>query len=368
MSSFFEIENKKGKARLGKCSTAHGVFKTPCFIPDATLGAVKTLSIEDLHSINMQIVLGNTYHLMIRPGMEVLEKSLGLHKFMNWDGPILTDSGGFQVFSLGKIRKITEEGATFRDHLSGNQIILTPEKSIQMQKAIGSDIMMVLDECVSSDSSYVYFKESIDLTYRWAKRSLAEARNGKVVNNPDQKVFGIVQGGKYDDLREYSLSKITSLDFDGFAIGGVSVGESREDKFKVMNLIGDKLPEDKPRYLMGLGYPDEIIEGVKSGIDIFDCVIPTRNARHGQIFCNLKFKSLDDYSYDVINIRNAKYKFDFSPLDETCDCYTCRNHTKAYLRHLKSVSDILGMKLLTLHNLKFYMKLMEEIRKYLAVI
>ncbi len=359
----FELVKKNGNARLGKLITAHGVVNTPCFIPDATLAAVKTLSISDLHDINMEIILGNTYHLIIRPGMEIINNAGGLHKFMNWNGPILTDSGGFQVFSLGKIRKITEEGATFRDHLSGNKITLTPEKSIQIQKILGSDIMMTLDECVDANRDYKYFKKSVDMTLRWEERGLKEARNGKIGNNSGQQIFGIIQGGKFEDLRRYSLLKTTQMDFDGFAIGGVSVGESREDKYNVLSWIAPLMPADKPRYLMGLGYPEEIIEGVKRGIDIFDCVIPTRNARHGQLFTNLQLNSFEDYKYDILKIKNSKYKNDFSLVDETCDCYTCKNHTKAYLHHLLNINEILGMRLMTLHNLRFYMRLMERCRE-----
>ena len=359
----FELIKTNGNARLGKLITAHGVVNTPCFIPDATLAAVKTLSIEDLHNINMEIILGNTYHLMIRPGMDIINKAGGLHKFMNWNSPILTDSGGFQVFSLGKIRKITEDGATFRDHLSGNKVTLTPEKSIQIQKILGSDIMMTLDECVDANRDYKYFKKSVDMTLRWEERSLKEARNGIVGNNPNQQIFGIIQGGKFEDLRRYSLEKTIQMDFDGFAIGGVSVGETREDKYRVLSWVAPLMPENKPRYLMGLGYPEEIIEGIKCGVDIFDCVIPTRNARHGQLFVGLKINSLDDYKYDVLKIKNSKYKNDFSPIDETCDCYTCRNHTKAYVHHLLNVNEILGMRLMTLHNLRFYMRLMEKCRE-----
>ncbi len=362
----FELIKTKGNARLGKLITYHGIVNTPCFIPDGTLGVVKSLSIPDLHDINMEIILGNTYHLMIRPGMEIINEAGGLHKFMNWDGPILTDSGGFQVFSLGKIRKITEEGATFRDHLSGNKFMLTPEKSIQIQKTLGSDIMMTLDECVDASKDYKYFKRSVDRTLRWEERSLKEARNGAVGNNPEQQIFGIIQGGKYEDLRRYSLEKTTQMDFDGFAIGGVSVGESREDKYNVLRWVTPLMPADKPRYLMGLGYPEEIVEGVKQGVDIFDCVIPTRNARHGQLFVNLKLNSLDDFSYDVLKLRNSQYKHDFTPIDSDCDCYTCKNHTKAYLHHLLSVNEILGMRLMTLHNLRFYMRLMEKCREYIA--
>jgi len=361
----FEVLNTKGFARFGKLYTDHGIVETPCFIPDGTLGVVKTLSVADLHSIDMNMILGNTYHLMIKPGIEILEKSGGLHKFMNWDKPILTDSGGFQVFSLSKIRKITEEGAMFRNHLNGNKILLTPEKSIQMQKIIGSDIAMVLDECVDANRDYKYFRKSIDLTLRWAERSKKEFERIDTITGKKQQLFGIIQGGPFEDLRINSLNGLKNIGFDGYAIGGVSVGENRDDKYKVIRVLADLIPSDKPRYLMGLGMPEEIIEGVKNGVDIFDCVIPTRNARHGHLFTNFKMNSLDDFSYDIIRIKNAKYKDDFTPLDENCSCYTCKTYTKAYLHHLLNVNEILGMRLMSLHNLRFYLNMMEEIRRVL---
>lgn len=361
----FEILKSQGFARYGKLYTDHGIVETPCFIPDGTLGVVKTLSVDDLHSINMNMILGNTYHLMVRPGMDILEKAGGLHQFMHWDKPILTDSGGFQVFSLSKIRKMTEEGAVFRNHLNGDKILLTPEKSIQMQKIIGSDIAMVLDECVDANRDYKYFKKSIDLTLRWAERSKKEFERINTITGKKQQLFGIIQGGPFEDLRINSLSGLKNIGFDGYAIGGVSVGENRDDKYKVIRVLADLIPFDKPRYLMGLGMPEEIIEGVKNGVDIFDCVIPTRNARHGHLFTNFKMNSLDDFSYDIIRIKNAKYKDDFTPLDENCSCYTCKTYTKAYLHHLLNVNEILGMRLMSLHNLRFYLNMMEEIRRVL---
>ena len=362
----FEVLKSNGFSRLGKLYTDHGTINTPCFIPDATLGVVKTLSVDDLNDINMQIILGNTYHLMLRPGMEVMEKAGGLHKFMNWDKPILTDSGGFQVFSLAKIRKITEEGASFRNHINGDKILLTPELSMKIQKTIGSDIAMVLDECVSAEKSYKYFKKSVDLSLRWAERSKREFEKLKTITGKKQQLFGIIQGGSYEDLRRYSLEGLLKIGFDGYAIGGVSVGEDREDKYKVMRVLADLLPYDKPRYLMGLGMPEEIIEGVRNGVDIFDCVIPTRNARHGHLFCNLKFENFEKNSYDVVRIRNSKYKYDFSPLDKKCSCYTCKNYTRAYLYHLLNVNEILGLRLMSLHNLNFYLNLMKEIRDFIS--
>ncbi len=361
----FEILKSQGFARYGKLYTDHGIVETPCFIPDGTLGVVKTLSVDDLHSINMNMILGNTYHLMVRPGMDILKKAGGLHQFMHWDKPILTDSGGFQVFSLSKIRKMTEEGAVFRNHLNGDKILLTPEKSIQMQKIIGSDIAMVLDECVDANRDYKYFKKSIDLTLRWAERSKKEFERINTITGKKQQLFGIIQGGPFEDLRINSLSGLKNIGFDGYAIGGVSVGENRDDKYKVIRVLADLIPFDKPRYLMGLGMPEEIIEGVKNGVDIFDCVIPTRNARHGHLFTNFKMNSLDDFSYDIIRIKNAKYKDDFTPLDENCSCYTCKTYTKAYLHHLLNVNEILGMRLMSLHNLRFYLNMMEEIRRVL---
>ncbi|HOC96600.1 MAG TPA: tRNA guanosine(34) transglycosylase Tgt, partial [bacterium] len=351
--------------RYGKLYTDHGIVETPCFIPDGTLGVVKTLSVDDLHSINMNMILGNTYHLMVRPGMDILKKAGGLHQFMHWDKPILTDSGGFQVFSLSTIRKMTEEGVVFRNHLNGDKILLTPEKSIQMQKIIGSDIAMVLDECVDANRDYKYFRKSIDLTLRWAERSKKEFEKIDTITGKKQQLFGIIQGGPFEDLRINSLNGLRNIGFDGYAIGGVSVGENRDDKYKVIRVLADLIPSDKPRYLMGLGMPEEIIEGVKNGVDIFDCVIPTRNARHGHLFTNFKMNSLDDFSYDIIRIKNAKYKDDFTPLDENCSCYTCKTYTKAYLHHLLNVNEILGMRLMSLHNLRFYLNIMEEIRRVL---
>ncbi|HQL11463.1 MAG TPA: tRNA guanosine(34) transglycosylase Tgt [bacterium] len=361
----FEVLKSQGFARYGKLYTDHGIVETPCFIPDGTLGVVKTLSVDDLHSINMNMILGNTYHLMVRPGMDILKKAGGLHQFMHWDKPILTDSGGFQVFSLSTIRKITEEGVVFRNHLNGDRILLTPEKSIQMQKIIGSDIAMVLDECVDANRDYKYFKKSIDLTLRWAERSKKEFERIDTITGKKQQLFGIIQGGPFEDLRINSLNGLKNIGFDGYAIGGVSVGENRDDKYKVIRVLADLIPSDKPRYLMGLGMPEEIIEGVKNGVDIFDCVIPTRNARHGHLFTNFKMNSLDDFSYDIIRIKNAKYKDDFTPLDENCSCYTCKTYTKAYLHHLLNVNEILGMRLMSLHNLRFYLNMMEEIRRVL---
>jgi queuine tRNA-ribosyltransferase len=361
----FEVLKSQGFARYGKLYTDHGIVETPCFIPDGTLGVVKTLSVDDLHSINMNMILGNTYHLMVRPGMDILKKAGGLHQFMHWDKPILTDSGGFQVFSLSTIRKMTEEGVVFRNHLNGDKILLTPEKSIQMQKIIGSDIAMVLDECVDANRGYKYFRKSIDLTLRWAERSKKEFEKIDTITGKKQQLFGIIQGGPFEDLRINSLNGLRNIGFDGYAIGGVSVGENRDDKYKVIRVLADLIPSDKPRYLMGLGMPEEIIEGVKNGVDIFDCVIPTRNARHGHLFTNFKMNSLDDFSYDIIRIKNAKYKDDFTPLDENCSCYTCKTYTKAYLHHLLNVNEILGMRLMSLHNLRFYLNIMEEIRRVL---
>ncbi len=361
----FEVLKSQGFARYGKLYTDHGIVETPCFIPDGTLGVVKTLSVDDLHSINMNMILGNTYHLMVRPGMDILKKAGGLHQFMHWDKPILTDSGGFQVFSLSTIRKMTEEGVVFRNHLNGDKILLTPEKSIQMQKIIGSDIAMVLDECVDANRDYKYFRKSIDLTLRWAERSKKEFEKIDTITGKKQQLFGIIQGGPFEDLRINSLNGLRNIGFDGYAIGGVSVGENRDDKYKVIRVLADLIPSDKPRYLMGLGMPEEIIEGVKNGVDIFDCVIPTRNARHGHLFTNFKMNSLDDFSYDIIRIKNAKYKDDFTPLDENCSCYTCKTYTKAYLHHLLNVNEILGMRLMSLHNLRFYLNIMEEIRRVL---
>lgn len=341
---------KYTKARLGKLHTNHGVVDTPMFMPVGTRATVKTLSPEELYDVHSGIILANTYHLWLRPGEDIVEKAGGLHKFMNYKGPILTDSGGFQVFSLAKNKKkdITEEGVHFKSHIDGSNLFLTPEKSIEIQNKLNSDIAMSFDECPPASADYAYMKNSIERTIRWAKRG-KEAHK-----NPNQSLFGIVQGGAYKDLRAYSAKETVKLDFDGYSVGGVANdGESKEDMYKAIDYSIPYIPEDKVRYLMGVGDPVDIIEGVIRGIDIFDCVLPTRLARHGNAFTR----------YGKINVKNAKYKEDFTPLEDTCDCYCCKNYTKAYIRHLLSVDEVFGKRLLSIHNIRFLIRLTEELRK-----
>ena len=346
----FEVikEDKETKARLGKITTDHGEIETPIFMPVGTKATVKTMTPEELEQIHAQIILGNTYNLFLRPGHELIKKAGGLHKFMNWDKPILTDSGGFQVFSLGDMRKIEEEGVTFRSFIDGSKQFLSPEKSIEIQNALGSDIMMAFDECVSYPAEYDYVKESVEMTTRWAERS-------KLANkNPDhQALFGIVQGGMYKDLREKSAADLVAMDFEGYSIGGLSVGEPLSMMNEMLDFTVDLLPKDKPRYNMGVGTPDYLFESVIRGIDMADCVLPTRIARNGTAIT----------TYGNLVVRNAKYKEDFTPLDHECDCYVCKNYTRAYIRHLVNVDEILGARLLSYHNLYFLLKMMENIRE-----
>ncbi|HEX3015706.1 MAG TPA: tRNA guanosine(34) transglycosylase Tgt [Desulfobacteria bacterium] len=339
-------ESKQTRARLGKLHTPHGVIDTPVFMPVGTQATVKAMTPEELKEIGAQIILSNTYHLFLRPGHELIADAGGLHRFMHWDGPILTDSGGFQVFSLGDLRKITEEGVQFRSHLDGSSQFLGPEKSIEVQMALGSDIAMAFDECPAYPSTYEYCKDSLERTTRWAERCL------KAHSRSDQSVFGIVQGGMYRDLREQSVREITSLDFPGYAIGGLSVGEDKKLMYEVLDYTTPLLPRDKPRYLMGVGSPDCLIEGVIRGIDMFDCVLPTRIARNGTVMTSI----------GKVVIRNAEHARDFGPLDPHCDCYTCRNYSKAYIRHLFKADEILGLRLTTIHNLYFLQQLMKDIR------
>ncbi|WP_427339075.1 tRNA guanosine(34) transglycosylase Tgt [Caloranaerobacter sp. DY30410] len=340
-------ESTECKARLGKLHTPHGIIETPIFMPVGTRATVKTMTPEELKDLGAQIILSNTYHLYLRPGHELIKEAGGLHKFMNWDRPILTDSGGFQVFSLGDLRKITEEGVEFRSHIDGSRHFISPEKSIEIQNALGSDIIMAFDECAPYPSDRDYVKHSLERTTRWAKRCKEAHRN------PDtQALFGIVQGGVYRDLREQSAKEIVDLDFPGYAIGGLSVGEPKELMYEVLDYTVPLLPKNKPRYLMGVGSPDCLFEGVIRGIDMFDCVLPTRIARNGTVMT----------SHGKVVIRNAKYARDFGKLDPECDCYTCRNYSRAYIRHLFNVNEILGARLTTIHNLYFLLKLMENIR------
>ena len=344
----YELIKNDGKARLGKLITNYGTYDTPMFMPVGTLANVKMLTPEELKAVNSAVVLANTYHLWLRPGEDIVAKAGGLHKFMNYDGPILTDSGGFQVFSLAKnkMKDITEEGVHFKSHIDGKPLFLTPELSIQIQNKLDSDIAMSFDECIPYPATYEYAKQSTERTLRWAKR-------GKDVHaNERQSLFGIVQGGAYQDLREWSAKETVKLDFDGYSIGGPSVGEDKPTMYKMIEDGIRYLPFDKPRYLMGVGEPIDILEGVSRGIDLFDCVLPTRLARHGHAF------TLDG----KINLKNAKYKMDFTPVDKECDCYCCKNYTKAYIRHLIVAEETLGQRLLSIHNVRFLIRLVEEIR------
>ncbi len=343
----YELICNDGRARLGKLHTNHGTFDTPMFMPVGTLATVKTLTPEELKEVGSAIVLSNTYHLWLRPGEDVVAKAGGLHKFMNYDGPMLTDSGGFQVFSLAKPKDITEEGVYFKSHIDGRKLFLTPEKSIEIQNKLDSDIAMSFDECIAYPADYDYAKNSTERTLRWAKR-------GKdAFNNENQSLFGIVQGGEYADLRKWSAEETVKLGFDGYAIGGTSVGEGKDVMYQMIDDAIKYLPTDKPRYLMGVGEPSDIFEGIERGIDMFDCVLPTRLARHGNAF-----------TYNgKINLKNLKFKEDFTPIDSECDCYACKNYSKAYIRHLLTAKETLGGRLLSIHNIRFLIRLTEEIRK-----
>lgn len=341
-------EDKKTGARLGRITLPHGTFETPVFMPVGTCGTVKAMTPEELKDmVDAKIILGNTYHLNLRPGMDVIKAAGGLHNFMRWDGNILTDSGGFQVFSLQSIRKITEEGVEFRSHLNGEKLFMGPEESIDVQQTLGSDIMMCFDECAPYPASYEYVKNSMERTTRWAKR----CRDAHT-NRETQALFGIVQGGMYSDLREKSAKDLMEIDFDGYAVGGLSVGEPIEIMLPVLEDTTKCLPKDKARYLMGVGSPDYLIEAVLRGIDMCDCVLPTRMARNGTALT----------SHGRVVIKNKKYEMDFTPLDTECDCYACKNYTRAYIRHLCKCGEILGARLMTIHNLRFLVHLMEQVR------
>jgi queuine tRNA-ribosyltransferase len=346
----FEITHtcKQSGARTGILHTPHGSVLTPMFMPVGTLATVKFVSPEELTAINAGVILSNTYHLWLRPGAEIVKEAGGLHKFMNVDRPILTDSGGFQVFSLSDTRKINEEGVTFKNHLNGDTLFLTPEKSIQIQNDLGADIIMSFDECPPFPSTYDYMKNSVERTLRWAKR-------GKDAHQrpDDQALFGIVQGGEFEDLREMSAKSLVEMDFPGYSIGGTSVGETKEIMYKMIDFSIKYLPLEKPRYLMGVGSVDAILEGVLRGVDMFDCVLPTRIARHGTAMS----------SQGRINIRNQKYERDFTPLDPECDCITCKNYTRAYLKHLNKCNEGLGQRLLSIHNLRYLIHLTEQARQ-----
>lgn len=345
----FTLIQKSGLSRRGVLKTTHGEIQTPFFMTIGTVGAIKGLIPSEVGDLGGQVILSNTYHLHLRPGEDLVAEAGGLHKFMNWNGPILTDSGGYQVFSLSNIRKLTEEGVEFRSHLDGKKIFLTPEKAIEIQQKLGSDIMMVLDECPAADKDRSYVEKSLALTTRWAKRCKDHCQRSGVSG---QLLFGIVQGGMHADLRQKSAEQLVEIGFDGYAVGGLSVGEANEIMYEMIAATCPYLPEDKPRYLMGVGTPQDILEAVERGVDMFDCVLPTRNARHGHLYT----------SQGIVRIKKEEFKKDFTPLDPECGCYTCKNFTKAYLNHLFKANEILSLRLNTLHNVAFYLNLMKQIR------
>lgn len=345
----FDLLNTQGKARRGRLTFDRGVVETPAFMPVGTYGTVKGVTPEELDETGAHICLGNTFHLMLRPGTEIMKLHGDLHDFMQWQKPILTDSGGFQVFSLGQLRKISEEGVTFRSPINGEKILLTPEKSMEVQRDLGSDVVMIFDECTPYPATFEEARKSMELSLRWAKRS-KDAHQGN-----SSALFGIVQGGMYEDLRDVSLQGLVDIEFDGYAIGGLSVGEPKEDMIRVLDHTAHQIPDHKPRYLMGVGKPEDIVEAVRRGIDMFDCVMPTRNARNGHLFV----------PEGVIKIRNARHKTDTSALDDSCDCYTCKNYSRSYLHHLDKCNEMLGARLNTIHNLRYYQRVMEGLRNAL---
>lgn len=345
----FTLKTTSGQARRGEITTAHGVIQTPIFMPVGTYGTVKGMTPRDLNEINAQIILGNTFHLWMRPGLDIMEKFGGLHQFMGWKGPILTDSGGFQVFSLGAMRKIKEEGVHFRSPVNGDKLFLTPEESMRIQTVLNSDIVMIFDECTPYPATHTEARLSMEMSMRWARRS----RDSFDALGNNNGLFGIVQGGMYEDLRDVSLQGLEEIGFDGYAIGGLSVGEPKDDMQRILAHTAPKLPQHKPRYLMGVGTPEDLVNAVGQGIDMFDCVMPTRNARNGWLFTRT----------GDIRIRNAKFRNDESPLDSTCTCYTCKNFSRAYLHHLDRSKEILGAHLNTMHNLHYYLELMREMRE-----
>ncbi|KWR91041.1 tRNA guanosine(34) transglycosylase Tgt [Cupriavidus sp. IDO] len=350
----FELITTDGNARRGRITLNHGVVETPIFMPVGTYGSVKAMSPLELNEIGAQIILGNTFHLWLRPGLEVVNAHDGLHRFVGWDKPILTDSGGFQVFSLGDLRKITEDGVTFASPINGDKLFLSPEISMQIQRTLNSDIVMQFDECTPYEidgrpATHEEAARSMRMSLRWAKRSRDEFER---LANPNA-LFGIVQGGMFEDLRDESLAGLSELGFHGFAIGGLSVGEPKEDMMRVLEHVAPRLPADKPHYLMGVGTPEDLVAGVAAGVDMFDCVMPTRNARNGWLFTR----------FGDVKIKNAAHRNDPRPLDESCACYTCRNFSRAYLHHLHRVGEILGARLNTIHNLHYYLQLMREVRE-----
>lgn len=388
-----KLLNQRDLARRGQLETAHGVIETPFFMPIATKGAVKTMSSEDMKALGAQILLSNTYHLLLRPGLEQMRELGGLHAFMNWDGPILTDSGGYQVFSLSKMNKTTDEGVTFQSHIDGARVNLTPELSMQMQQAIGSDIVMQFDDVAAGNSSHERYAEAMERSLCWAKRckdsfprgdasTLSSGRRTVAVVPCDKietspLLFGIVQGGTHEDLRERSAQGLMEIGFDGYAIGGLSVGEKREDAYRIVRRVCEILPQDKPRYFMGGGMPEEIVAYVQMGVDMFDCVLPTRNARHGTLFIWNQDPSSIDWSqyqdphpeklfYSSMRITNETYKTDTTNIDSHCSCETCSTTSRAYLRHLFGVQELLAYRLATIHNLNFYLTLMRSLREWIA--
>lgn len=358
MSLNFKLEalDPASKARAGEFTTAHGVVKTPIFMPVGTQGTVKAVNFEYLRDdINADIILGNTYHLYLRPGTDTLEKAGGLHKFINWDRPILTDSGGFQVFSLSDLRKIRKDGVEFKSHLDGSKHFFTPEKVVEIQRSIGSDIMMVLDECTPYPCPYEYAVHSTEMTSKWAVLNREAFMRTKGLYGYEQNQFGIIQGSTYKDQREKSVLSLLDIDFEGYAIGGLAVGEPAEIMYDLVNFTTDFMPVEKPRYLMGVGKPENILESIERGIDMFDCVMPTRNARRGFLF-----------SWNgPVRIKNSMYKNDFRPIDENCNCYACKNHTRAYLRHLLVANEFLGFELVSVHNVHFYLELARAAREHI---
>ncbi len=343
----FELITTDQQARRGRLTFERGTVETPAFMPVGTYGTVKAMTPEELQGIGAEIILGNTFHLMLRPGTEIIREHGDLHNFMHWQGPILTDSGGFQVFSLGDLRKITEEGVTFASPVDGSKVFMGPEESMAVQRDLGSDIVMIFDECTPYPATEAEARQSMELSLRWAKRSKAAFGD-----NPNA-LFGIVQGGMYPNLRRESLAGLLEIGFDGYAIGGLSVGEPKEEMMGTLEGITPHMPQDKPRYLMGVGKPEDIVEAVRRGVDMFDCVMPTRNARNGHLFT----------SEGVVKIRNASHQHDTGPLDPVCDCYTCRNYSRSYLRHLDKTGEILGARLNTIHNLYYYQQLMRGLRQ-----